>query len=130
MMTIEQFIARRLERQQEAAEFAVSLERDFRDSGREIKYEWVRLVRPKHSRSAPSTVFVPGTLTPKQMLRHLAVLRLIVSEHTPDAQHRCSVCRDPGDRGPVAWPCPTVRSIAALWSDHRDYSPEWAIDRP
>ncbi|MEU1204303.1 DUF6221 family protein [Nocardia sp. NPDC005825] len=132
MMTIEQFIDRRLEQQQEAAEFALQLEHDFRDSGREIEYQWVRLVRPKHSRTAPSAVFVPGVLTPKQTLRHVAVLRLIFGEHAPDEHHRCSVCRvadASSDDGTVAWPCPTVREMAALWSDHRDYRAEWAIDR-
>ncbi|MFE4462222.1 DUF6221 family protein [Nocardia tengchongensis] len=122
MMTIEEFIARRLNRQQAAAEFAQNLEHDFRDSGREIKYQWVRLVRPKGVRSAPSEVFIPGALTPHETLRQLAVLRLIFQEHAPDADRRCT-------HDLVAWPCPTVRSIAAIWSDHRDYRSEWALDR-
>ncbi|MFE3255754.1 DUF6221 family protein [Nocardia sp. NPDC059091] len=123
-MDISAFIAGRLDKQQEAAEFALTLERDFRDTGRVIKYEWVRHVRRRGSRTAPSSVFLPGAPTPKELLRHQAALRLILGQHTPDAGGHCSVCRQPDSRGghePAAWPCPTVRAVAGIWSDHRDY---------
>jgi len=29
--------------------------------------------------------------------------------------------------GPRAWPCAEVRDLAAIWSDHPDYQPEWAV---
>ncbi|MFE3989923.1 DUF6221 family protein [Nocardia tengchongensis] len=79
-------------------------------------------MRPKGIRSAPSEVFIPGALTPHETLRQLAVLRLIFDDHAPDADGRCA-------QDSVPWPCPTVRSIAFIWSDHREYRSEWAVDR-
>jgi hypothetical protein len=37
----------------------------------------------------------------------------------------CSRCARHGT-APMLWPCPTVKALAAVWSDHPDYSADLA----
>ncbi|MFE3060675.1 DUF6221 family protein [Nocardia sp. NPDC059239] len=68
---------------------------------------------------------------PARVLRQSAAMRLILVEHARTPGGRCSVCRDFDDRrnyDGAAYPCPTVRALTAIWSDHPDYRPEWDVD--
>ncbi|WP_067891250.1 DUF6221 family protein [Nocardia vaccinii] len=65
---------------------------------------------------------------PARVLRQCAAMRKVFEEeHFPDARS-CYTCHEIAD-GPytnrVPWPCPTVRAIAVIWSDHPDYQEEW-----
>ena len=63
---------------------------------------------------------------PARVLRQCAALRLILTEHDRTPGGHCSVCREfdyRRDYDAVAWPCPTVRAVASVWSDHPDYRP-------
>ena len=72
---------------------------------------------------------------PGRMLREVAAGRAILDEHRPgypatfpkpSGQPTCGVCHAGGwDWEPEQWPCPTVRHLAAVWSDHPDCRPEW-----
>jgi len=66
------------------------------------------------------------------VLRDIAARRKILAEHAPD-QYEPTSCRtchhqEAGWSVPVPAevPCPTLRALAAIWSDHPDYRSEWA----
>ena len=60
---------------------------------------------------------------PARVLREVDAKRSILAQHPaiwpkdPDSS-TCSCCG-------LAWPCPTLRALAAAWSDHPDYDPAW-----
>lgn len=57
-------------------------------------------------------------------LREVEAKRDILRRHGPAGDPvSCLWCSE--DYRPYPWPCPDVRSIAAVWSDHPDYRPEW-----
>lgn len=39
-------------------------------------------------------------------------------------EHACEECGAHGEYG-IAWPCDTLRALAAVYADHPDYLPEW-----
>jgi len=60
---------------------------------------------------------------PARVLREVAAKRAMVADHgpsevAPDACRRC--------KGGMAFPCRTIRHLAAAWSDHPDYRAGWA----
>src|SRR5690348_3635216 len=71
-------------------------------------------------------------------LREVEAERAILAEHLPREYDRygrtgtyCRTCVTDheaymDDDAPDPWPCATVRHLAAVWSDHADYRPEWA----
>ena len=62
--------------------------------------------------------------TAARVLREVAAKRAILYIH--DADPKCAVCHDGGwDWEPEDWPCPTIRALAAVYSDHPDYLQEW-----
>jgi hypothetical protein len=71
---------------------------------------------------------------PARVLREIAAKRAILGRHMPHQPAfggpACNWCsEDVDDRPQIAkepWPCPDVRSLAAVWSDHQDYRQEWA----
>jgi Family of unknown function (DUF6221) len=90
---------------------------------------------------------------PARVLREIDAKRNILAEHPVDAEllawslkaaevvagraaplSWCMRCytplpdsRDDEDQYEhVDWPCPTLRALAAVWSGHPDYDPEWA----
>ncbi|MFE3081821.1 DUF6221 family protein [Nocardia tengchongensis] len=76
---------------------------------------------------------------PARELREVKFKRRVLGLHEPEqsAQYddlvihmvpivRCVECT--GDSAPVLWPCEEIRALAAVWSDHPDYRPEWAVD--
>lgn len=60
-------------------------------------------------------------IAPVRVLAECAAKRRIVEMHRegPGGDY-CSQC----DREPV-WPCVTLRALASVHADHRDYDPEW-----
>ena len=54
----------------------------------------------------------------------VAALRAIHAAHPPTTrynEHVCKTCRV------LSWPCPTVRHLAATWSEHPDYQNRWKL---
>lgn len=65
---------------------------------------------------------------PARVSRQAAALQAVLDEHQPESGI-CGTCRHFDfryDYDPVRWPCPTVRAVASIWSDHPDYRAEWA----
>ena len=66
-------------------------------------------------------------------LREVEAIRAILERHRriePDftGAAACAWCSDDTDAGArfhQPWPCPDVLSLAAVWSDHPDFRPEW-----
>jgi hypothetical protein len=70
--------------------------------------------------------------TPQEM-RAVAALRAVVAAHADTNDGDCATCVIGGWGWPVmgacsavAYPCPTVRHVAAIWAEHPDYDPAWA----
>lgn len=70
----------------------------------------------------------------KRVLAECAAKRAIIAEHGLDdhsTKDYCETCADwwNSELGegppPVAWPCPTLRAIAAVYAGHPDYQQEW-----
>lgn len=69
-----------------------------------------------------------------RMLREVAAKRAILAAHPvrPIINGTCRTCSDSAglswsslEPEFVDWPCPTLRALAAFWSDHPDYRQEW-----
>ena len=76
-----------------------------------------------------------ATISPARVLREVEAKRRILSEHTMEPglfPPSCSRCYEtntaayPEEWEPLLWPCPTVRDLAAVYSDHPGYDPDWA----
>ena len=73
--------------------------------------------------------------TALRTLREAQAGRAILNEHEPgypvtfpepSGQPTCGICHAGGwDWDPCAWPCATVRHLAAVYSDHPDYDEAW-----
>jgi hypothetical protein len=67
-----------------------------------------------------------GPVCPERVLAECEAKRRIVEEH-PDYGgygESCARCAESSiDLAP--WPCPTLRALASVWSDHPDYREEW-----
>jgi Family of unknown function (DUF6221) len=69
---------------------------------------------------------------PVRVLREVDAKRKILALHHIETEsyldgdgierpgHHCWECDQ------REWPCPTLRALAAVWSDHPDYDPAWA----
>ena len=72
---------------------------------------------------------------PARMLREVAAKREILEWHypgfppegAPEGLQICGGEEGDGDTWQMAtpWPCPQIRALAAIWSDHPDCRPEW-----
>lgn len=72
---------------------------------------------------------------PARVLRDIEAKRAIVDLHhfgsTPDGFRYCRTCGSgEPDEHPTAWPCDTLRHLAAVYADRDGYNPEWAPDLP
>jgi hypothetical protein len=56
---------------------------------------------------------------PARVLREVAAKRKILAEHAQGWGHPCEAYTGP------EFPCPTLRALAGVWSDHPDYDPAW-----
>src|SRR5258707_3374241 len=74
----------------------------------------------------------------ERVLREVDAKRKILAEHQDEVSgwdhdvHRCMACGGYtvvagfGERGyQNAWPCLTLRALAAVWSDHPEYDESW-----
>jgi hypothetical protein len=75
---------------------------------------------------------------PARVLGEVAALRAVVDLHAPgreimrcdananfqDITAECRACRTPKFPAP-AYPCATLRALAAMWADHSDYKESW-----
>ena len=71
---------------------------------------------------------------PDRLLRRqVPAMRAILAEHQRGAvlDFTCRTCTDQDVSDPssgeqyIDWPCPTIRHLAAVWSDHPDYRDGW-----
>ena len=68
---------------------------------------------------------------PGRVLREVEAKRVILGRHKPlseaSSHLACAWCSDDVDTVSLdmRWPCPDVLSLAAVYSDHPDYRPEW-----
>ena len=61
---------------------------------------------------------------PGRVLREVEAKRAILASHVPvrhEGRMVCATCLG----SCTFWPCPTLQQIAAVYSDHADYRPEW-----
>ena len=68
---------------------------------------------------------------PARVLREVEAKRKILAEHRIDPELLPGVCYRcrygvPAHWESADWPCPTLRALAAPYSDHPDYDPGWA----
>lgn len=68
---------------------------------------------------------------PARARAEYAAKRAIVEFHVrqdwlPEGRDECSVCGC-ADCHSVAWPCETLRILAAIHADHPDYDASWAV---
>lgn len=62
---------------------------------------------------------------PARVLREVAADRVILGEHQEaESGGYCELCYY--GYGGGNWPCPTVRALLTVYSDHPDYDPKWA----
>lgn len=91
------------------------------------------LVKERENRGEVPVTNWLGVPFADRMLREVEAKRAILDRHTPHQPASgglaCDWCsEDVDDRPQVAkerWPCPDVRSIAAVWSGHPEYRPDW-----
>jgi hypothetical protein len=71
---------------------------------------------------------------PARALRSIAAKRAVLARHRPRPLGQWPVCANcrpvdpeyPDDTTSARWPCPDLRDLASIWSDHPDYRPEWS----
>lgn len=84
----------------------------------------------------PQDVVFWDTQTPYRVLAECKAKRAILEEHGPVEDRNwmggeahdhlwCGSCGSIDD-SPVPFPCETLKAIAAVYADHRDYRQEWA----
>jgi hypothetical protein len=90
------------------------------------------VVYPDAGQCSPSDADHIARHDPARVLREVAALRAVVEIHEPvksafpsfTAPMVCGVC-SPGKEEGWDAPCPTLRHLASIWSDHEDYDPAW-----
>lgn len=72
-----------------------------------------------------------------RVLREVEAKRAIMAEHYPEtdyadpqtpihcAEYAIAMAESMGPRGRDAWPCTTLRHLAAIYADHLDYDEAW-----
>lgn len=59
----------------------------------------------------------------------IAAKRALCNLHSPGdyrGQLTCNDCGDWWDGTPIDYPCETVKIVAAVYADHKDYDPAWS----
>jgi hypothetical protein len=115
------------------------------DNGRHEDYEavyagnWERILIARDSvRGGPLATHI-ALHDPARALREAEVWRKVLGEHHPTdwtayGDRMCSRCvwdmdelADPDAVIWIPWPCPTIRAVAAIWSDNPDYDEAWRL---
>jgi hypothetical protein len=118
------FLAARLDEDEAAAKAALE------QSAEEGTQWWFDDAAPETPRE-----FHVARHDPARVLREVEAGRTILAEHVPydctePKGQRCFRCASDrayrsGAAIHEAWPCLTLRILAAVYSDHPDYRPEW-----
>ncbi len=91
----------------------------------------VRLAGSESRTGSQRTIIWEYVYDPARVLREVEAMRRIVETHRGEAWKKrvgCMECggMDPSwDFAPADWPCPTLRALASIWSDHEDFNPAW-----
>lgn len=130
-MNTEAFIEARIVEAEASATEALELEKYGRAGEYAVEYQWVRFRRRPGGEAVLSSMFIPGAPKPEAVLRQGAALRALVAGHDRDdwfefddeTTGSCTACSNycPECRSLVRWPCGTLRTVAAIWTDHPDY---------
>lgn len=90
----------------------------------------VEIAMPRRSNQAARSLMTHiAHHDPARVLREVKAKRSILAEHTDD-EGQCARCLDSDGitylgAYTAPWPCPTLRALAAVYSDHPDYRPDW-----
>jgi hypothetical protein len=86
--------------------------------------------RPDYDFQAWPDIGVPAVIVgPERVLRECEAKRQVIGRHKPEAffdapdDSFCGHCQEGGNRG--LFPCPDLRTLATIYSDHPDFDPEW-----
>ena len=102
----------------------------------ETAWDYAGYILSSERDSTPKQDEFLTTWWPARVLAECAAKRAIVAEHgrdddsSADYCETCAVwwkCELGEGPPPVAWPCPTLRALAAVYADHPDYQQEWAV---
>lgn len=136
--TIVEFLAARLD-EDEAAALAVDdnsppFNGQWKPDGNALRTENDWVLFHGHGRPlAPGLVEHVARHDPARVLREVHAKRAILDEHADDYSD-CRVCaRESAETNslgnafhvPLPHPCPTLRHLATVYSDHPDYREEW-----
>ncbi|MFD3748344.1 DUF6221 family protein [Nocardia sp. NPDC058633] len=131
-MTIGEFIAARLDEDEETARAAFGgpgdngvWERDHDPYAAEVVFsDWIHIyAEGGHSATQAEHI---ARHDPARELRQAAAVRAVVELHHGESW--CDICPDPEDRHTHSpMPCEHLRHLAAIWTDHPDYRAEWAL---
>lgn len=139
-MRIEQFIVARLDEDEVAAQDCgaknfhmvprftgyMDVEAHYRAVEEQGHFQWFTAHYPGFT---PPYAHHIARHDPARALRQVAAMRAILADHADDEGY-CSRCWDGDSYAPASrmFPCPTIRSLAAVWSDHPDFHRSWASD--
>ncbi|MGW2666241.1 DUF6221 family protein [Nocardia tengchongensis] len=134
-MTLEEFIEARIAAREAAANEAIEFEKYYQPDEFIVEYQWVRFTR-RSGEGGASSMFMPGAAPPREVLRECAATRdalgFALAAFGEESKIEERAGRDPEtnsyDRGRADTVRYMLRVLAAAWSDHPDYRPEWAVD--
>ena len=119
-MNITDFLEARISEAEELAKASIETEApDEWDNPTETQNHW------------PANIAFWGSQTPYRVLAECAAKRALSNLHSPGdyrGQLTCNDCGDWWDGSPVDYPCNTIKIVAAIYKDHKDYEPEWALN--
>ncbi|MFE3059102.1 DUF6221 family protein [Nocardia sp. NPDC059239] len=121
MPTIEEFIEARLAEREAAANEAIELEKYFTPGEFTVEYQWSRFAR-RSAEGGASSMFVPGATGPREVLRECAAWRALIRS----TARRIAQGWGHHDTGDMIEA--DLAPIAAIWAEHEDYRPEWALE--
>ncbi|TLF96833.1 hypothetical protein FEK35_27475 [Nocardia cyriacigeorgica] len=121
-MRIEQFIAARLADDEAVARKAADFPYDAPSDA-----PWVSMQLRVQRGVAMTSDEHFARHDPARVLRQVAAMRAILADHADDEGY-CSRCWDGDSYAPASrmFPCPTIRSLAFVWSDHPEFHQTWA----
>ena len=131
------FLNARLDEDEATAKRAAECALVQRDGYEPGDWSWL----PSYGQSQPEQIALidhQSRHDPARVLREVAAKRALLELHypgmapydAPDGLYICAGEEADGDTWQMAtrWPCMTVRLLAAVYSGHPDYRPEWSPD--
>lgn len=74
----------------------------------------------------PEDIAFWASQTPYRVLAEFAAKRAVISFHHYVSDGLCSTCVETGPDA-QAFPCDTLKALAAVYKDHPDYQQEWSL---